>query len=1139
MVRSDAREVVVTTHTDSIGSLSLTVTGCTGNGVSPIVLTVSTLPASVGVGQTVQVASVGGNTNANGAKVISAVDYIAKTVTVNGTGNGAYTSGGTIGRTYTNVQTWEAATDVDCVATTTKYIGELCADADFTYTTPAVTTYALDFEGATTSATWFRELKAWTRSSTYSMTVVDVSGDATPIVVELSDIPPSLEVGDSIVVSGVVFGSGWDIDGTHVVSAIDRTAKTITFDGSTVGTYSSGGTVTIDRPDLTSSHRWSPHYRTGVHFSVGLNNTNRWFARIAESYFRLSGVCIEVQSIGGTITSGTGALYSINSQGAIVDAVTAQCDLGTTSGNSDKFHAILHEVGLWTGSGSNGTPGSTTLWVCSNSLAIGSGTDQVGASCGFTSETPSSAFYNCGAYGIRGGGSAGAEFSGGHGFVVQNVSNRLHSCWSFESRGDDFVRSLAMGSTTPLSEFRNCASSDLSAEDINGAISPIANQATASTLRNPDGGDFRLIAGCALIDSGKTQTSFSTDIEGATRSSPWEIGPFDGFAAADNVDPTDVVSSVGATGRDYSTLAAWESATRKNCVVRNVRYVAELYDDADFTIGVPVSISGATTDSRRFRIVRPASGHEYDAVEGSGVTFTTAVSDPIDIGEEFCEFGGGIRIDNTATVTSSRSCLRVSADGVKVDGVIGVMTSTQGTDNRVLYATGSNLLISNCIAVGNSNSEGAGFGFVVDGTSNLVANCVAAKIRYSTGATAFSDNGTPGTRFRNCIAGSADVGFDVSDGYQDHNASADSSAAGFGSITSIVPASTWVDADALDFRLLFGAQVLNKGATLSGFFTEDFAGVERTGNWEMGAFGGYLVPPLYASDPLCGVGNSTGCAALCVCRIVERKDGVTYYFTDNNEPVTFRGATFDPAGSFGSSTRRSEISMKEASTEAIGAISSDLITVEDLEARRFDGASVYEFLVDLRYPWTAPIWSTLYFVDQVTFDNEQWRAQLVGISSLISQKFGRVATKKCGARLGDAMCRVDLELYTHYSVEVDTVTTDRLVFQATTATLGSTAPSGQTLTDDWFAQGFVSFLTGANAGLAFQVAGYVQSTREFTLYLKPPFPISAGDTFDVIAGCDRAIDGEHGCGPKFNNVVNFQGFPHLPGTDKMLQTPTR
>ena len=49
-------------------------------------------------------------------------------------------------------------------------------------------------------------------------------------------------------------------------------------------------------------------------------------------------------------------------------------------------------------------------------------------------------------------------------------------------------------------------------------------------------------------------------------------------------------------------------------------------------------------------------------------------------------------------------------------------------------------------------------------------------------------------------------------------------------------------------------------------------------------------------------------------------------------------------------------------------------------------------------------------------------------------------------------------------------------------------------------------------------------------------PVTAGDDFTIRAGCDKRIET---CGSKFANVVNFRGFPHIPGQDTVIRYPNR
>ncbi len=59
------------------------------------------------------------------------------------------------------------------------------------------------------------------------------------------------------------------------------------------------------------------------------------------------------------------------------------------------------------------------------------------------------------------------------------------------------------------------------------------------------------------------------------------------------------------------------------------------------------------------------------------------------------------------------------------------------------------------------------------------------------------------------------------------------------------------------------------------------------------------------------------------------------------------------------------------------------------------------------------------------------------------------------------------------------------------------------------------------------------SNAQITLALPMPYPVSLGDTYSLVKGCDKTIQT---CFATFNNVVNFRGEPNVPGLDSMLET---
>ena len=82
---------------------------------------------------------------------------------------------------------------------------------------------------------------------------------------------------------------------------------------------------------------------------------------------------------------------------------------------------------------------------------------------------------------------------------------------------------------------------------------------------------------------------------------------------------------------------------------------------------------------------------------------------------------------------------------------------------------------------------------------------------------------------------------------------------------------------------------------------------------------------------------------------------------------------------------------------------------------------------------------------------------------------------------------------------------------------------------DYFTLGVVKFTSGVNNGVTRSVRYHSGGSFVFALPLvSAP---AAGDTFIAWPGCDKTKDT---CSGKFNNVVNFRGFPYVPTPETAL-----
>lgn len=275
---------------------------------------------------------------------------------------------------------------------------------------------------------------------------------------------------------------------------------------------------------------------------------------------------------------------------------------------------------------------------------------------------------------------------------------------------------------------------------------------------------------------------------------------------------------------------------------------------------------------------------------------------------------------------------------------------------------------------------------------------------------------------------------------------------------------------------------------------------------------------------LSAIGQSTCWSPANLWRL-ERTDGTVLRFCDRDAAIEYEGETYAPAGAFSASAREMSDGFKTRNGELRGVIDSDVVTEADLRAGRYIDAQVTQYLVDARFPFAGALMTTRFTILDVTHDGLGWTAQVADVSRRLRVKTGALVTRDCEYNLGDARCKKVLTSFTTSAVAVTTVDAARTRWRA------SAVPNSS---DDWYTYGKVTWVTGSNAGLVSEVSDYVNSTRRFTSRLALPFDVEVGDTFVAVAGCDRLFET---CKTKFENGDNFGGFPHVPGTEKLMNTP--
>jgi uncharacterized phage protein (TIGR02218 family) len=273
---------------------------------------------------------------------------------------------------------------------------------------------------------------------------------------------------------------------------------------------------------------------------------------------------------------------------------------------------------------------------------------------------------------------------------------------------------------------------------------------------------------------------------------------------------------------------------------------------------------------------------------------------------------------------------------------------------------------------------------------------------------------------------------------------------------------------------------------------------------------------------------ATGSTTVCHAWAVIRRDGLRLGFTDHDQSFSFDGIEFRADTGMTARALQQSTGLSVDNTEAMGMLSDAAIAEGDVLAGRFDQATVKVWLVN----WANVNQRMLRFagtMGEITRSAGMFNAELRGLAEPLNQPQGRIYQRACSAVLGDGLCRVRLNAEGYSAVRVVRSIVEARVIRL--ADLGD-------FDDRWFERGRLIVQDGVAHGLT----GVIKAdrrigggAREIELWQALPVAPKAGDTIRIEAGCDKRAST---CRDKFNNFMNFSGFPHIPGEDWMTSYPT-
>ncbi|MCO6389502.1 DUF2163 domain-containing protein [Aliihoeflea aestuarii] len=251
----------------------------------------------------------------------------------------------------------------------------------------------------------------------------------------------------------------------------------------------------------------------------------------------------------------------------------------------------------------------------------------------------------------------------------------------------------------------------------------------------------------------------------------------------------------------------------------------------------------------------------------------------------------------------------------------------------------------------------------------------------------------------------------------------------------------------------------------------------------------------------------------CFCWRVTKTDGQVLGFTDHDRRLDFQDTPFEPQSGFSQSEAQSSLGLAVDTAEIEGALSSDRLSEQDIDAGLFDGAKVETFKVDWRDPDAAKL-IRVSAIGKIIRRDGTLVAELESLTRNLDRPAGRYLRRSCDAELGDVRCGVQMS-------GASMMAQGTVIARQGDATYEVAGLDG--FADGWFTAGHLKA-----GSMSVRVTNHRRATAGVLVSLAKGRELEAGAVFSIRVGCDKSFAT---CRDKFSNTANFRGFPHLPGND--------
>lgn len=251
------------------------------------------------------------------------------------------------------------------------------------------------------------------------------------------------------------------------------------------------------------------------------------------------------------------------------------------------------------------------------------------------------------------------------------------------------------------------------------------------------------------------------------------------------------------------------------------------------------------------------------------------------------------------------------------------------------------------------------------------------------------------------------------------------------------------------------------------------------------------------------------------CFKITLKNGDIIGFTDNSIDLTIDNIVYNSSCGFDGNNEKFYNDLTSGESNIVGFIENNNINIDEVLSGKFDSANIEIFFINTET--FEKIHITKGYIKSINLIDGKILINISSVLDVLDKNIGEVYSPMCRAGFCDKKCSLNIDDFSFNGVVVEVKSDTEFLC------------SGDDIINkekNYFKYGVVYFENNQSMEVK-------QSfNNNIILSSRLNYNIKVGDSFKIIAGCDKTFDT---CCNVFNNAINFRGEPFISTTTKMYK----